>query len=144
MELLTNKKFVQKMIIALVFVILFNFVSPQISFASWGGTLFEPVKDLSLSVGDAIVYGMQKFIFDMDKSVMKIKYDKDWSGIGRKSSGSIYRWNCNSGSYRICNSFRWSYCTSNNWCFKNCRSRSSCCCWYRNGSKLCSKTIYTN
>ena len=106
MELLTNKKFVQKMIIALVFVILFNFVSPQISFG-FGGQLFEPIKDLSLTLGDAIVWGMQKFIFGMDISIMKMVYDHNWvPKLARCIGRSCCRRNCCSNWFSSSTIFR--------------------------------------
>ena len=77
MELLTNKKFVQKMIIALVFVILFNFVSPQISFGAaddFAGPLFEPIKALTLFIGDSAVNIMQSIIFGTDLSLLKLEH----------------------------------------------------------------------
>lgn len=87
MKILTNKSLTQKIIIALVFVILFNFVSPQISFgATIGGVLFEPIKDLTLTIADGAVWILQKIIFGLDTSILKLHYDKSWTataaGIG--------------------------------------------------------------
>lgn len=92
MEIFTNKNFTQKIIIALVFVILFNFISPQISFgATIGGVLFEPVKDLALTVADGVVYIIQKVIFGMDTSILKIKKDSTtWISNAARSRNCCY------------------------------------------------------
>lgn len=125
MELLTNKNFTQKIIIALVFVILFNFVSPQISFGSIGGVLFEPIKDLTLTIADGVVYIIQKIIFGMDASLIKLKYDKDWKATLARSSRRTCRWS-NSGSHYYRNWRRRSRSTcSNSSRNKNNRSGSS-------------------
>lgn len=79
MKIFTNKNITQKIIIALVFVILFNFVSPQISFGGIGGVLFEPIKDLTLTLADGAVWILQKVIFGLDSSILKLRYDKSWT-----------------------------------------------------------------
>ena len=73
MKLLTNKSITQKIIIALVFVILFNFISPQISFGEYGGQLFKPIKDLALVLADGAIWIIQKVIFGMDISLLKME-----------------------------------------------------------------------
>jgi len=77
MELLTNKKITRKIIIALVVTILFNFISPQISFGKedenkLGGILFEPIKDLLLTLSDGVVWIIQKVIFGTNASLLKL------------------------------------------------------------------------
>lgn len=88
MKLLTNKNFTQKIIVALVIVILFNFISPQISFGKTGigGVLFEPIKDLVLTIADGAVWLMQKIIFGTDVSLMKMEYDKSWISTAARSN----------------------------------------------------------
>lgn len=91
MKLLTNKNTTQKIIIALVFVILFNFVSPQISFgATIGGVLFEPIKDLTLTIADGAVWTLQKIIFGLDTSIIKLEHDDSiWPTIAAIGSGIL-------------------------------------------------------
>ncbi len=90
MKLLTNKNFTQKIIIALVFVILFNFVSPQISFGGIGGPLFEPIKDLTLTIADGIVNIIQSVIFGTDVSILKLEHDDSvWATVAAIGSGIL-------------------------------------------------------
>ena len=67
MSIFTDKGIVQKIVIATVFVILFNFIVPNISFAKGdaataGGILFEPIKDLLLVIGDGVMSILQEMI----------------------------------------------------------------------------------
>ena len=75
MKFLTEKTIIHKIIIAVVFVILFNFTMPTISSASVGGILFEPIKDLVLAMGDGIVNIMQNVIFGTDVSLLKLEHN---------------------------------------------------------------------
>ena len=58
MKFFTKKNIAQKMIIAIVIVILCNFIVPNISRAKddWGGVLFSPIQALVLSLGDITMY----------------------------------------------------------------------------------------
>ena len=78
MKFWTEKKFVYKIIIAIVFVILFNFMAPTISSASLGGPLFSPIKDLLLVIADGIVQLTHRMLFGMDVSFITIHYEHDW------------------------------------------------------------------
>ena len=71
-----EKKITHKIIIAIIIVTLFNFMSPTISQAGIGGILFEPIKDLLLVIADGIMSLTQQFIFDLDVSFLTI-YHKD-------------------------------------------------------------------
>lgn len=79
MKFLTEKTIIHKIIIAVVFVMLFNFVMPNISLATEaaataGGILFEPIKDLLLIIADSIMNLLQSFMFGMDSSFITIAY----------------------------------------------------------------------
>lgn len=80
MKLFTEGSIEFKIIIALVFVILFNFIYPNVSNASVGGILFEPMKDFLLVVADGIMYIIQSMMFGMDSSFLTINYSHDWIG----------------------------------------------------------------
>lgn len=69
-----------KIIIALIIVILFNFVYPNISSASVGGILFEPIKDLLLVIADGIIGVTQSMLFGLNSSFLTINYEHDWIG----------------------------------------------------------------
>lgn len=61
MKVFTQKSILQKIIIAIIIVILFNFIAPNICRAidddeNWGGVLFTPIQALSLAFGDGIMY----------------------------------------------------------------------------------------
>lgn len=82
MKFFTEKRTIHKIIIAVVFVILFNFVSPNISFASEavgtvGGILFEPIKDLLLVIADGIMQVLQGILFGMDTSFVNIQWQDE-------------------------------------------------------------------
>ena len=57
MKIFSQKSFIQKMIITLVIVILFNFIAPNISRAKddYGGVLFKPIQALLCGLGDSIM-----------------------------------------------------------------------------------------
>lgn len=65
MEFFTNQKNTKKIIIAILLVMTFNFIAPNISFADddddvFGGKLFEPLFQLIATVGDLVIRGLQK------------------------------------------------------------------------------------
>lgn len=64
MKIFTNKKIVQKVIIAIVIVLSFNFVAPTYSQADFGGVLFGPIVDFVAKLFDAILAGLQYFMYD--------------------------------------------------------------------------------
>ena len=83
MEIVTNKNLTLKIVILLVFVILFNFCAPTVSRAEdgdVGGMLFEPVKDLLLTIGDSIINIVQSLIFGTETSLLKLEHKNDWLG----------------------------------------------------------------
>lgn len=56
MKLFTNKNLIQKLIIAIVAVTLLNFcIAPMQVKASIGGTLAKPIRDLAVTIGDALI-----------------------------------------------------------------------------------------
>ncbi len=58
MKLFTNKNIIQKIIIAIVIVVLINFIAPNAIMAEtdFGGVLFTPIQYLVLGLGDAVMY----------------------------------------------------------------------------------------
>ena len=64
MNIFTNKKTVQKIIIAILIVLSFNFLAPTYSQADFGGVLLGPIIDLFAGVGDAVMSAMQFFMYD--------------------------------------------------------------------------------
>lgn len=65
MKFLTEKGIVHKLIIAIVIVLLFNFMAPTISSAGIGGILFEPIQSLLLVIADGIMSLSQSWVFNM-------------------------------------------------------------------------------
>lgn len=67
MKIFSRKSLILKIALILAIVILFNFIAPRIVLADdnggVGGILFEPIKDLLLTIGDAIMNLMQNVIF---------------------------------------------------------------------------------
>lgn len=66
MKILTNKSFVQKIIIALVFVILFNFAVPirssAFSLGEIGLDLLKELVHLFAALGDVVMGALNKFM----------------------------------------------------------------------------------
>ncbi len=83
MKLLTTKKgTTQKIIVAIVIVLCFNFVAPTISSAGIGGLLLEPLTDLVTTIGDGILATLQNFL-----------YNGGWTV--KNMAGELLRWNGN-------------------------------------------------
>ena len=80
MKIFNRETIEYKIIIALIIVILFNFVYPNISSASVGGILFEPIKDLLLVIADGIIGVTQSMLFGLNSSFLTINYEHDWIG----------------------------------------------------------------
>ena len=64
MKIFTNKNIVQKIIIAIVIVLSFNFIIPNYSQADFGGVLLGPFIDLFAAIGDAVMSALQFFFYD--------------------------------------------------------------------------------
>lgn len=64
MEKITNKKTMQRIIIAIVIVLSFNFIVPNYSQADFGGTLAGPIIDLFSGICDAVLAALQYFMYD--------------------------------------------------------------------------------
>lgn len=64
MKIFANKHIVQKVIIAIVIVLLFNFIVPNYSHAGIGGVLMGPIIDFISAVGDAVLSALQFFFYD--------------------------------------------------------------------------------
>ena len=78
MEIFKKKSIVLKIVIAVVFVILFNFCSPTVSLGAdglleqIGGTLLSPIVDLLLAIGDGTINLIQSILFGIDNSLTKV------------------------------------------------------------------------
>ena len=67
MKFCTNKDTSKKIIIAILIVMSFNFISPTVSRADFGGDLFKPIAQLLQAIGDLVIKGLQKiFVGDGD------------------------------------------------------------------------------
>ena len=69
MKIFTNKNVVQKVVIAILIVLSFNFIVPSYSQAGFGGTLMGPVIDLIAGIGDALLSALQYWMYDGQISV---------------------------------------------------------------------------
>lgn len=80
MKFYTEKTITNKIIIALVIVTLLNFICPNISSASIGGILFEPIKDILLVIADGVMSIIQAMIYGTNLSVsfLTIKHKDEW------------------------------------------------------------------
>ena len=64
MKKITSKKGMQKIVIAIVIVLSFNFIVPNYSQADFGGTLAGPIIDFVAAIGDAVLSALQFFMYD--------------------------------------------------------------------------------
>lgn len=89
MKFYTEKTITNKIIIALVIVTLLNFICPNISSASIGGILFEPIKALLLVIADGVMSIVQAMIYGTNLSVsfLTIKHKDEWQST---ASGILY------------------------------------------------------
>lgn len=78
MKLFTNKKVWSKIIVILIFLLLFQFVSVNYTFATnddvvleVGGKLLSPILSLLVGLGDAVVDILHKAIMGVDEAIMK-------------------------------------------------------------------------
>jgi len=79
MEFFTNKSVVKKIVIAIVLVTLFNFISPTVSSASAGiGILFEPIMDLLCTAADLVLEKLQEYFVGSDEIAYNAPHDDDF------------------------------------------------------------------
>ncbi len=106
MKVFTKKGIIQKIIVLIIFVMLFNFIVPNISLAIGEkkdnaseifGRLFTPIKELLLGVTDAVIWGLQYVMYGMPETFVdaywQMNINIDLSGnvndIPRNSSQAI-------------------------------------------------------
>ena len=100
MEIFKKKSVVLKIVIAVVFVILFNFCSQTVSLgfddalAALGGTLLSPLVALLISIGDGVIYIIQLIVFGMSESTVKVSTEfsdgwEFWSKIAIVALGIV-------------------------------------------------------
>lgn len=90
MKLFTNKKVWSKIIVILIFLLLFQFVSVNYTFATdddvvleVGGKLLSPILSLLVGLGDAVVDIMHKAIMGVDSAILKADLGSSiWEIIG--------------------------------------------------------------
>ena len=89
MRMLRNKKALQKIIIALIILILFNFIFPMYSRASFwgGGSLFNPISELVCGIGDAIIGILQDWF--LPGSPAAVNYKKPLDFIKEQLSDNV-------------------------------------------------------
>lgn len=82
MKFFTSKETTKKIIIAILLVMSFNFITPVASQADFGGALFKPISQLLCGVSDLVIKGLQKYF----TGVGDIKY----GGISEIESDSFF------------------------------------------------------
>lgn len=86
MKIFTQKSTLQKIIITIVIVILFNFIAPNISMAkeTFGGVLFTPIQALIIGLGDGIMYIISSALTgESVDNILTISTDSTLASIGR-------------------------------------------------------------
>lgn len=73
MKFFQNKNVLQKILIAVVLVVLlFSFIIPKRVYAIEGETLLQPIMSFFVGIGDGIMSIMQKVVLGMDNSIIEI------------------------------------------------------------------------
>lgn len=94
MKLFTNKKLIPKITIVMVFLILFNFISPycvsaESSIETAGKVIFTPVRAFFVICGDSVMNGLQYLFVTNKKAVIpasdQVEEDKKFLGDNSKS-----------------------------------------------------------
>lgn len=85
MKVFTKKGITQKIISAVILVTLCNFVFPMYSRADIGGILFDPIANFVVSIGDALLAGLQSFLYD-GKGIGKSLISSIFGGVGDLSN----------------------------------------------------------
>lgn len=83
MKLLRNKNFVYKLIFILIFLILFEFAYPNISFAAESLVLLDPIMEFLIKLGDATMWFLQKHALGMEETFYVLDKTSIWSKIGK-------------------------------------------------------------
>lgn len=118
-NLFLQKNIVQKLIIAIVLVILFNFISPTACQAKgfWikaGGELLEPIMELFMAIADAVLNALQRnLVSDLNilmPATSEEYKDKKRRCIKDNRSNFMYRSNCCCCSCN-CRNDIYSYCS---------------------------------
>lgn len=84
MELVLKKSFRDKIIIAMIFIAIFNFIQPYTAVHakdSVGGVLYEPVQALVLALFDAVNWGVHKLVVGSDDTMITVAQDKGGFGF---------------------------------------------------------------
>lgn len=66
MKFFTSKETTKKIIIAILLVMSFNFMTPSISEATIGGKLFKPISQFLCTVSDLVLRGLQLYFIGDD------------------------------------------------------------------------------
>ena len=88
MKVFNGKGIIHKIAVSIiVFIILFNFIIPNVSFADgeFGGTLFTPLRDLFLAIPDVAMWIINKTVYKMDETFGEYQIVKE--GKLRRGSG---------------------------------------------------------
>lgn len=83
MKFFTNKKIWSKIIIVLIFVILFEFVISKPTLAEndtleWGGKLIQPILSLIISLGDGVLNILHRAILEQDQTLIHVDFSMEW------------------------------------------------------------------
>lgn len=92
MKIFTKKGVVQKIIIVLVAVLLFNFIVPNISRAEddYGGVLFAPIQFLVLAIGDTAMDILGTALYGNSDPVITISTSTTWKTITKWLSTILF------------------------------------------------------
>ncbi len=94
MKFFTNKNVIQKLIVALVIVILFNFLVPVRSQANFGGDLLKELVKLIVALGDVVTGAFNHFMLGTTKmygsAIINVESDVFNENIKTEGSSLYY------------------------------------------------------
>lgn len=91
MKIFTNKNIIQKMIIILVFLIMFNFTIPKPVNAGLGGFIMDPIISLVVTIVDAFYNGLQWMMTGQDANWTFMRDRSETSEYYGPGSGPSFR-----------------------------------------------------
>jgi len=94
MKIFTNKNLIQKLIVAIVIVTLLEFcIAPlQVNAATIGGTLAKPIRDLAVTIGDALISLTQYGVTGTWLDAVERNYRAKHEGVGSDYWSSTIRY----------------------------------------------------
>lgn len=83
MEILQKKSIVYRLVIVLIFLTLFNFAYPNISYAAEQNILLAPIMEFLTKIGDSTMWFLQKNVLGMEETFYILDKTSIWGKVGK-------------------------------------------------------------